>query len=55
MEIVRYGDIRQYAERYCALCNEPVDEDEEVLANTDLLPIPWICSECIRIVRDLEW
>ena len=36
MEIVRYGDIRQYAEQYCALCNEPVDEDEKVPANTDL-------------------
>jgi len=53
MDRVRYGNIRGYAQRYCALCNSPVDEEEEVIANEEFLPIPWICSECARIVADL--
>ena len=53
LDWVRYDEIRDVAERRCALCKEPVDEEEEVLANLDELPTPWLCPDCAEVVAQL--
>ena len=53
LDWVRYGEIRGEAERRCVLCKERVDDEEEVLANLDELPIPWLCPDCAEVVAKL--
>ena len=36
----RNVDIREYAMYFCSLCGKTVDDEEEVIANTEFLPTP---------------
>ena len=53
LEIVKYGEIRKWADTYCAMCNETVGDEEEVIANMDLIPHPWICSSCAKVLSEI--
>ena len=50
LEWVRYEEVKGVAQNCCALCGEPVESDEMVLANFEARPITWLCPYCVEAV-----
>jgi DNA-directed RNA polymerase subunit RPC12/RpoP len=53
MEVVRKSLIRRYSDLYCAMCGKNLSDSEFVIANTEVIPTPYVCLNCAEEIAEL--